>query len=171
MNVENSCLRFFDELKKFKLETFCSIINVFTVTLDQFHASSLNKSINFLKGSYDVAKKNIILCIWCNAMRLCALRLKKHIIFHILYIIVAPLCSAFLNTSIFTKLIVLRSEVCSDWPASQCVVIGWIPQACDGNVKPLTVLWCRVPARQHKNNKTHYKRGICCIQWGPNYWL
>ncbi len=24
-----------------------------------------------LKGSYDVAKKNIILCIWCNAMCLC----------------------------------------------------------------------------------------------------
>ncbi len=46
--------------------------------------------------SYDVAKKNIILCIWCNAVCLCGLRLKKHI-FHILYIIVAPLCSAFLK--------------------------------------------------------------------------
>ncbi len=30
-----------------------------------------------LKGSYDVAKKNIILCIWCNAMCLCGLRFKK----------------------------------------------------------------------------------------------
>ncbi len=74
----------------------------------------------------------------------------------------------FWNASIFTKLIVLRSEVCSDWPAIQCVVIGRIPQACDGNVTPLTVLWCRVPVRRHKNNKTHYKRGICCIQWGHN---
>ncbi len=56
-----------------------------------------------LKGSYDVAKKNIILCIWCNVMCLCGLRLKKHIIFHILYIIVAPLCSAFLKRVDFYK--------------------------------------------------------------------
>ncbi len=51
------------------------------------------------------------------------------------------------------------------------IVIGRILQAWDGNVTPLTVLWCRVPARRHKNNKTHYKWGICCIQWGHNYWL
>ncbi len=44
----------------------------------------------FLKGSYDVAKKNIILC---NVM---CLRFKKHI-FHILYIIVAPLWSVFMK--------------------------------------------------------------------------
>ncbi len=111
--------------------------------------------------TYDVAKKNIILCIWCNAMCLCGLRLKKHIIFHILYIIVAPLCSAFLKRVGFYKVHRSESEACSDWPAVQCVVIGRIPQACDGNVTPLTVLWCRVPARWHKNNKTHYKRGIC----------
>ncbi len=55
-----------------------------------------------LKGSYDVAKKNMILCIWCNAMCLCGLRL-KNIIFHILYIIVAPLCSAFLKHVNFYK--------------------------------------------------------------------
>ncbi len=54
----------------------------------------------FLKGSYDVAKKNII---WCNAMCLRGLRFKKHIIFHILYIIVAPLCSAFLKRIDFYK--------------------------------------------------------------------
>ncbi len=58
-----------------------------------------------LKGSYDVAKNNII---WCNAMCLCGSRLKKqfffkHIIFHILYIIVAPLCSAFLKRTEFYK--------------------------------------------------------------------
>ncbi len=53
-----------------------------------------------LKGSYDVAKKNII---WCNAMCLCGSRLKKHFIFHILYIIVAPLCSAFLKRTEFYK--------------------------------------------------------------------
>ncbi len=33
---------------------------------------------------WDIAKKNIMLCIWCNAMCLCGLRLKKHIIFHIM---------------------------------------------------------------------------------------
>ncbi len=71
--------------------------------------------------------------------------------------------SPFWNAPINTKLIILRSEACeADWPAIQCVVIGQIPQVRDGNVTPLTVLWCRVPARWHKNNKTHYKRGI---QW------
>ncbi len=56
-----------------------------------------------LKGSYDVAKKNIGLRIWCNAMCLCGLRFKKHIIFHILFIIVAPLCSDFLKRIDFYK--------------------------------------------------------------------
>ncbi len=60
-----------------------------------------------LKGSYDDAKNNIIWCIWCNAMRLCGLRLKKHI----LYIIVAPLCSAFLKHVDFYK--AHRSEKCA----------------------------------------------------------
>ncbi len=31
-----------------------------------------------LKGLYDVAKKNIILCIWCNAMCLCGLKANSH---------------------------------------------------------------------------------------------
>ncbi len=65
---------------------------------DEFLAQGLH-----LKGSFDVAKKNIILCIWCNAMCLCGLRFKKHLIFHILYIIVAPLCSAFLKLDDFYK--------------------------------------------------------------------
>ncbi len=64
----------------------------------------------------------------------------KLIIFHIHYFphTVHYCCSSmpFWNASIFTKLIVLRSEACSDWPAIQCVVIGRIPQACDGNVTP-----------------------------------
>ncbi len=34
---------------------------------------------------------------------LCGLRFKKHIIFHILYIIVAPLCPAFLKRVDFYK--------------------------------------------------------------------
>ncbi len=70
----------------------------------------------------------------------------------------------FWNASIFTKRIVLRSEACSDWPAIQCIVID----RCD---RTLTVLRCRVPARRHKNYKTYYKQGICCIQCGHNYWL
>ncbi len=41
-------------------------------------------------------------------MCLCGLRFKKHIIFHILYIIVAPLCSAFLKRIDFYK--IYRSE-------------------------------------------------------------
>ncbi len=124
-----------------------------------------------LKGSYDVAKKNIILCIWCNAMCLCGLSFKKHIIFHILYIIVAPLCSAFLKRVDFYQ------AHCSEkrgvlWFASYPVRCDWPnTSSVSRNVAPLTVLWCRLPVRRHKNNKTHYKRGICCIQWGHNYWL
>uniref|UniRef100_A0A673MEU6 Uncharacterized protein n=1 Tax=Sinocyclocheilus rhinocerous TaxID=307959 RepID=A0A673MEU6_9TELE len=38
-----------------------------------------------------------------NEMCLCGLRLKKHIIFHILYIIVSPLCPAFLKRVDFYK--------------------------------------------------------------------
>ncbi len=58
-----------------------------------------------LKGSYDVARKNIILCIWCNACNVFMwFKVKKtHIIFHILYIIVAPLCPAFLKHVDFYK--------------------------------------------------------------------
>ncbi len=56
-----------------------------------------------LKGSYDVAKNNIILCIWCNAMCLRGSRFKKHIVFNILYITVALLCLAFLKRTDFYK--------------------------------------------------------------------
>ncbi len=44
-----------------------------------FSTSACNYQVllKILKGSYDIAKKNIILCIWCNAMWLCGLRLKK----------------------------------------------------------------------------------------------
>ncbi len=87
-----------------------------------------------LKGSYDDAKNNIIWCIWCNAMYCVYGKKKKHIIFHIPYIIVAPLCPTFLKSVDF-----LQSVVCSDWPAIQCFVIGRIPQVCDGNVTPLTI--------------------------------
>ncbi len=51
----------------------------------------------------------------------------------------------------FKSLKVLRSKVCSDWPAIQCVVIGRIPQACDEKLHPS--LYCNgVP--QHNETKT-----------------
>ncbi len=99
--------------------------------------------------SYDVAKNNIIWCIWCNAM--CLHGLGNIITLHrsLLLLLSAP---SFWNTPIFTKLIVLRSEVCSDWSAIQCVVIGHIAQACDGNVTPLTIFGNT--QRLHDNNAT-----------------
>jgi len=33
----------------FEIESFCNIMNIVTVTLDQFNASLLNKNMNFLK--------------------------------------------------------------------------------------------------------------------------
>uniref|UniRef100_A0A672QA74 Deoxyguanosine kinase, mitochondrial-like n=1 Tax=Sinocyclocheilus grahami TaxID=75366 RepID=A0A672QA74_SINGR len=74
--------------------------------------------LTHLKGSYDVAKKN---SIWCNEMCLCGLRFKKHIIFHILYIIVSPLCPAFLKRVDFYK--AHRSE------KARCAVIGQLSSA------------------------------------------
>ncbi len=82
-----------------------------------------------LKGSYDVAKRNIIWCIWCNAMRLCGLRIKNTLFSTHYTLLLFLYALPFWNASIFTKLIVLKSEVCSYWPAIQCIVIGRIPQA------------------------------------------
>ncbi len=66
-------------------------------------------------------KNNII---WCNAMCLCSLRFIKHIIFHILYIIVAPLCPAFLKRVDFYK--AHRSEKRGVlWLASHPVRCDW----------------------------------------------
>ncbi len=71
------------------------------------------------------AKRNIIVCIWCNAMCLCGLRFEKHIIFHILYILVAPLCSAFLKRAIFY--IAHRSEKWGVlWLVSYPVRCDWL---------------------------------------------
>uniref|UniRef100_A0A673GDK9 Tyrosine-protein kinase n=1 Tax=Sinocyclocheilus rhinocerous TaxID=307959 RepID=A0A673GDK9_9TELE len=82
------------------IENECLGMAVMAISHD---AIEKNLPQHFLKGSYDVAKKNIILCIWCNEMCLCGLRFKKHIIFHILYIIVSPLCPAFLKRVNFYK--------------------------------------------------------------------
>ncbi len=78
-----------------------------------------------LKGSFDIAKNNIILCIWCNAICLRGLWFKKHIIFHILYIIVAPLYPAFMKCVDFYK--AHRSEKRGVlWLASYLVRCNWL---------------------------------------------
>ncbi len=57
------------------------MINAFsyicTVTQNTHTYIKLQNLYN-LKRSCDVAKKNIIWCIWCNAMCLCGLRFKKY---------------------------------------------------------------------------------------------
>ncbi len=66
-----------------------------------------------IKGSYDIAKRNIILCIWCNAMCLCSLRFKNTLFSTYCTLLLLLYALPFWNAPIFTKLIVLRS----DWPA------------------------------------------------------
>ncbi len=96
----------------------------------------------YFKVSYDVPKKNIILCTWCNAM-LMWFKVQKTLFSTYCTLLLLLYAPPFWNESIFRKLIILRSEVCTDWPAIQCLVIGRIPQAWDGNVMPFTILWCR----------------------------
>ncbi len=91
-------------------------------------------------------------------------KVNKHIIFHILYIIVAPLSPAFLKWADFYK--AHRSEQrgvlwLASYPAR--LLAEYLKRVTE-MLRPLTVLWCRVLAQRDKNNKTHYKRGICCIQ-------
>ncbi len=61
----------------------------------------------------------------------------------------------------------------SFWEA-RCALIGqlssalWLAEYLKHEMemlRPITVLWWRFPAKRDKNSKTHYKRGICCIQW------
>ncbi len=82
----------------------------------------------FLKGSYDVILKILILCIWCNRICWHALMFKNHIICQILYIIVVPLILAS-----FELVVALIGQL------TQCIVIGRTPQACVRNVMPLTI--------------------------------
>ncbi len=42
-------------------------IAYFTICFTYIFDQNKKELVN-LKGSYDVAKKNIILCIWCNAV-------------------------------------------------------------------------------------------------------
>ncbi len=72
-----------------------------------------------LKGSYDVAKNNIILCIWCNAMCLCGLRFKKHYFPHTVHC-----CSSMLRLAERHRF--LQSS--SFWEA-RCALIGQLSSA------------------------------------------
>ncbi len=77
-------------------------------------------------------KNNTILCIWCNAMYLRGLRFKKIYILLLLYIIVAPLCTAFLIRIDFYK---------AHHPEKRGVLwLAWKFQACDGRGMPHTTL-------------------------------
>ncbi len=76
---------------------------IYSILCKNVHYLKLLQYLFAIESMYDVAKKNNILCIWCNAMYLCGLKLKKHIIFNILYIIVSPLCSTFLKRIDFYK--------------------------------------------------------------------
>ncbi len=80
-----------------------------------------------LKGSFDVAKTNIILCIWCNALFM-RFKVKKTLFSTYCTLLLLLYALSFGNASIFTKLLVLRSKACSDWPAIQSAVICQIPQ-------------------------------------------
>ncbi len=98
-----------------------------------------------LKGVIWRAKKNIILCIWCNAVCLCSLKVQKtHYFPHTVHSALS-----FWNALIFTKLIILKSPVCSDWPAIQCIVIGRLPQMCDGNVITPYHIWKHTASPRH----------------------
>ncbi len=94
-------------------------------------------------------------------MCLCGLRFKKHIIFHILYIIVAPLCSAFLKRVHFYKahssekrgvLWLASYPVHCDWPNTSSVY-----RKCYAPYR--IVMPC--PARWDQNNKTHFYASRC----------
>ncbi len=89
--------------------------------------------------------------IWCiHAIQCVYVVQKTHYFPHsVHYCCSFMLCLSETHT-FFTKLIVLRSEVCSDWPDIQCILIGRIPQACDGNVMPITMLWCHVETKTIK---------------------
>ncbi len=69
------------------------------------------KCEKLLKGSYDVAKKNIILCILCNAI---LVRGSKNTLFST-YCYFCSSMPGLSETGWFVH--VLRSKVCTNWPA------------------------------------------------------
>ncbi len=97
----------------------------------------------------------------------CGLNKKKLIVFHILYIIVASLCPVFLKHADFYR--AHHSEKRGVlWLASYTVRCDW-PNTSSVRRKCYTPYRIVMPCPgATKKNKTHYKRGICSIQWGQN---
>ncbi len=60
-----------EEQHLFEIEIFCNIINVFTVTFDQFNESLLNKSINFLKDKKKKTDHKQTVCVYTVYIRVC----------------------------------------------------------------------------------------------------
>ncbi len=86
-------------------------------------------------------------------------RLKTHYFPHTVHYC----CSSMLRLS-ETKLIVLRSKACSDWPALQCTIY---PNTSRVRWK----CYAPLPHWRDKNNKTQYKEGICCTDYNDLYCL
>uniref|UniRef100_A0A8C1UEC5 Chymotrypsin B-like n=1 Tax=Cyprinus carpio TaxID=7962 RepID=A0A8C1UEC5_CYPCA len=51
-------------------------------------------------------------------------------------------------------LVCQKSDVCSDWPAIQCIVIGRMFQASDGNVTSLNIYCYGVSPSEHRQDRT-----------------
>ncbi len=58
----------------FEIEIFCNIINVFTATFDQFNASLLNKSNNFLKKNFLLTQNFLSVIYFYFFKTFCSLR-------------------------------------------------------------------------------------------------
>jgi len=64
MNIK--CFFFFSRWPLFEVESFCNLVNLFTVSFDQFHASLLNRSIHlFIKKI--LTPKGISVSFWNRA--------------------------------------------------------------------------------------------------------
>ncbi len=119
-----------------------------------------------LKGSYDVAKKNII---WCNAMFIQFKVQKTHFPHTVHYCCSSMLCLSetcrFLQSSSF-------------WEAryaliGQLSIALWLAEYLKRVMEMLRTLpYCDGVSRCNETKTiTYYKRGIFCIQWVHNYLL
>ncbi len=113
-----------------------------------------------LKGSYDVAKKNIILCIWCIwCLVFMWFKVKRTHYF--------PHAVHYCYSTFLKRVDFYRSS--SFWEV-RCALIGqlssalWLAEYLKCVTEMLRPLPYSDAVRRDKNNKTHYKRGICCIQ-------
>ncbi len=74
-----------------------------------------------------------------------------------------------LSDASILKLIVLRSEVCSDWPVIRCIVIGRIPQCEMEMLRPLP--YCDAVSRRDdtKTIKPINNEAFVSVQCGHKY--